>query len=389
MLSDVARLESGHTPSRRSADYWEGGDVPWLSLKDIRRLSGRYVTHTQDMPTQLGIDNSSARVLPQGTVAFCRTASVGKVAILGRDMATSQDFANWVCGPSVVPEYLYEALRASTALFGKEKQGSTHQTIYMPVLEKFQLLVPPLAEQRRIADILEQADAMRQKRRAAIAQLDTLTQAIFLDMFGDPATNPMGWPCHSLGSIALKMSDGPFGSNLKSAHYTDSGIRVIRLQNIGVGNFSDRDHAFVSKQHFASLKKHECRPGDVLIGTMGEPNLRACLQPAWLDLALNKADCVQLRTNPELVNEHYICALLNLPATEAMAQDLIHGQTRLRISMGRLRGMKVPVPGIHLQREFAARVASVSVLVERQSTSLVQLDALFASLQHRAFRGEL
>src|SRR5688572_14586246 len=94
LLRDVARLESGHTPSRREPAYWNAGDVPWLSLKDIRGLTGRYVLETEDMPTQEGIRNSSARVLPRGTVAFCRTASVGKVAILGRDMATSQDFAS-------------------------------------------------------------------------------------------------------------------------------------------------------------------------------------------------------------------------------------------------------------------------------------------------------
>src|ERR1044071_12177 len=112
-LPEIARLESGHTPIRRVPAYWQDGDIPWLSLKDIRGLNGKYVMQTADHPTQLGIDNSSARVLPTGTVALCRTAAVGNVAILGRDMATSQDFVNWVCGPRVLPEYLYWAFRAS------------------------------------------------------------------------------------------------------------------------------------------------------------------------------------------------------------------------------------------------------------------------------------
>src|SRR5258706_17379 len=136
-LCDVARLESGHTPSRRIAAYWDGGDVPWLSLKDIRELSGKYVNETIDRPTVCGIEHSSARMLPRGTVALCRTASVGKVAILGREMATSQDFVNWVCGPRLLPEYLYWAFRGSDATFSLEKQGSTHQTIYMPVVSRF------------------------------------------------------------------------------------------------------------------------------------------------------------------------------------------------------------------------------------------------------------
>jgi type I restriction enzyme S subunit len=189
--------------------------------------------------------------------------------------------------------------------------------------------------------------------------------------------------------LASKFSDGPFGSNLKSEHYTERGIRVVRLQNIGVGQFVDDDSAYISERHFASLKKHECLPGDVLVGTLGDPNLRACIQPDWLAVALNKADCVQVRPDEEVANASYICALLNLSATEAMAQDLMHGQTRVRISMGRLRSLQIPVPPIKLQREFGRRIAAVEQLKTAHRTSLAALDALFASLQHRAFRGEL
>jgi type I restriction enzyme S subunit len=208
-------------------------------------------------------------------------------------------------------------------------------------------------------------------------------------MFGDPATNPKGWPLKTIGDVASKFSDGPFGSNLKSSHYTENGVRVVRLQNIGVGVFVDNDKAYISERHFADLKKHECRPGDVLIGTLGDPNLRACIQPDWLPIALNKADCVQFRPNERFANAAYICALLNQPATGRMAQNLMHGQTRVRISMGRLRGLEIPVPSIEVQHKFARRVAAVEKLKVSHRASLVDLDALFASLQHRAFRGEL
>jgi type I restriction enzyme, S subunit len=192
--------------------------------------------------------------------------------------------------------------------------------------------------------VLDQAEALRAKRRAALAQLDSLTQSLFLDLFGDPSTNPKGWPCKPVGELASKFSDGPFGSNLKSEHYTETGVRVVRLQNIGVGVLLDDDAAYISERHFGELRKHECLPGDVLIGTLGDPNLRACIQPAWLRVALNKADCVQLRPDERVANATYICALLNQPATERMAQDLMYGQTRVRISMGRLLGLEVPVP---------------------------------------------
>ena len=267
--------------------------------------------------------------------------------------------------------------------------GTAQQNFGPSHLKATKITLPPLAEQRRIAEVLDRAEALRAKRRAALAQLDSLTQSLFLDLFGDPATNPKGWPSKPVGSLASKFSDGPFGSNLKSEHYTGTGVRVIRLQNIGVGEFVDDDAAYISEHHFAKLRKHECRPGDVLIGTMGDPNLRACIQPEWLTIALNKADCVLLRPDGSVANAMFICALLNQPATERMAQDLIHGQTRARISMGRLRGLEVPIPPIPLQREFARRVTAVEALKTAQRASLAELDALFATLQHRAFRGEL
>ena len=162
---------------------------------------------------------------------------------------------------------------------------------------ELQISHPPLAEQKRIAGILDAADALRAKRREALAQLDTLIQSTFLDMFGDPVTNPMGWPPTSLSAISGELRDGPFGSNLKSSHYVESGVRVIRLQNIGVGELLNDDLAFISEEHFASLPRNHCQPGDVIIGTMGDPNLRACIVPSALARVLNKADCILMRVD--------------------------------------------------------------------------------------------
>jgi len=279
-------------------------------------------------------------------------------------------------------KYLYYALQGL-------QLPSAGYSRHFKFLKETKIPLPPLAEQKRIAGILDAADALRAKRRAALAQLDALAQSLFLDLFGDPVTNPRGWPMRTIGSLALKFSDGPFGSNLKSSHYTSTGVRVVRLQNIGIGDFVDNDAAYISEEHFAKLRKHECLPGDVLIGTMGDPNLRACIQPAWLELALNKADCVQFRPNSSLVTGEFVCALLNNPGTESLAQSLMMGQTRVRISMGRLRGLVVPLPPLPLQQSFAAAVESIEKQKARHREQLAGLDALFASLQHRAFRGEL
>lgn len=149
LLTDFARLESGHTPSRRREEWW-GGDIPWISLSDIRALDGKTAIQTREYTNPEGIANSSARVLPAGTVVLSRTASVGFVTVMGRPMATSQDFVNWVCGPELEPWYLAYALMASREYIRSLGSGAVHQTVYVPVVQRFRLLHPDLEMQRRI-----------------------------------------------------------------------------------------------------------------------------------------------------------------------------------------------------------------------------------------------
>ena len=267
--------------------------------------------------------------------------------------------------------------------------GAVMPGINVGRLKKLMVRVPPLAEQKRIAAILDAADALRAKRREALAQLDTLIQSTFLDMFGDPVSNPMDWPPTSLAAISKELRDGPFGSNLKSSHYVESGVRVIRLQNIGVGEIRNDDLAFISEEHFASLPRNHCRPGDLIIGTMGDPNLRACIVPSALARALNKADCILMRVDMTKVDAIYVCWLLNNPCMVSMALRLVRGQTRGRISLGRLKELQIHLPPIELQLRFAAMVKSVEHQKASQRAHLGELDTLFASLQSRAFRGDL
>ena len=127
LLTDLARLESGHTPSRSKDQYW-AGDIPWIGIRDATGNHGKVIHETIDRVTQEGLDNSSARLLPTGTVCLSRTASVGYVVEMGRPMATSQDFVNWVCGPTVRAEYLLYVFRSMQQEFRGLTMGSTHQT---------------------------------------------------------------------------------------------------------------------------------------------------------------------------------------------------------------------------------------------------------------------
>ena len=149
----AATLRSGHTPSRQNPEYWKDCTIPWFGLADVGQIrAGRveYVYGTVEKISEIGLANSAARLLPKGTVILSRTASVGFSAILGVDMATTQDFVNWVCRPSLRPEYLLYVFRAMEPEFGRVTMGSTHQTVYMPDVGRFTTPVPPIPEQDRI-----------------------------------------------------------------------------------------------------------------------------------------------------------------------------------------------------------------------------------------------
>lgn len=185
-LTTIARLESGHTPSRSRPDWW-GGEISWVSLTEIRGLDGTWVESTQIRTNEAGIANSSARLLPRGTVCFSRTASVGFVTILAAPMATSQDFANWVCGDDLDPEYLMYALMRARNELRSLATGATHKTIYMPALETFQICAPCRSEQEEIVfELKAKLKSVEQIRRALqqqVREFNRLAQKILAREF--------------------------------------------------------------------------------------------------------------------------------------------------------------------------------------------------------------
>ena len=188
-LPSLARLESGHTPSRRHPEWW-GGDVPWLALPDIRKLHGKVAHATTENTNDAGLRNSSARLLPVDTVCLCRDASIGFVTMLGRPMATSQHFCNWICDAERLdPEFLMVAFMASFDYVRDLGSGSVLKTIYMPTIKSFHICAPGIAEQRRIArtlrDQLAAAEALQARLAERQAEIERLPQRILAAAFGD------------------------------------------------------------------------------------------------------------------------------------------------------------------------------------------------------------
>jgi type I restriction enzyme S subunit len=290
----------------------------------------------------------------------------------------------------VFSKFVYYYLSGNMNILESGFKGAGLKHISKDYLENIEIPLPPLAIQQKIASVLDQVDAIIANNRTIVEKYDALTQSLFLDMFGDIVNNQKKWKIKSLKEISLRFSDGPFGSNLKTEHYSEKGILTIRLQNIGVNKFIDKDKSYVDELHYMNvLKKYSCYPGDIVIATMGNPNIRACIIPNNIDVAVNKADCVLLRINPERANQIYICSLLNLEAFLNLAASFIHGQTRSRISSGQLGSMQIPIPPIELQNQFAERIAVIEIQKQQAQLELAKSEELFNSLLQRAFKGEL
>lgn len=171
-LKYVARLGTGHTPSRQHPEWWKDCTIPWITTADVHKFRDDRLERldtTENLISEAGLANSAAVLHPKDTVVLSRTASVGFSVIMGREMATSQDFATWSCSSELLPEFLLQCLRAMRAdLLGRLAQGSTHKTIYMPDIESLMIPLPTLAVQRSIVDTIRQL----------VAPIDALAEAL-------------------------------------------------------------------------------------------------------------------------------------------------------------------------------------------------------------------
>lgn len=169
-LSQLARLGTGHTPSRSTDDYWIDCTIPWLTTADVHKFRYDQISvlqQTEFLISEVGLANSAAVLHPKGTVALSRTASAGFPIIMGREMATSQDFATWTCGPQLLPEFLLSTLRVMRDyLLRFLSMGSTHKTIYFPDLEAIRIVVPNVQAQKSAVHEINLVETERLAGRA-------------------------------------------------------------------------------------------------------------------------------------------------------------------------------------------------------------------------------
>jgi type I restriction enzyme S subunit len=248
-----------------------------------------------------------------------------------------------------------------------------------------EISLPSLEEQKRIAEILDQAEELRTKRREAIAQLDTLPQSIFLEMFGDPLHSQKRANNVCLSEVTINITDGTH----LTPRFINAGVPFIFVKNIKNGDIDFQTDKFISQEEHQRLyKRCPVEEGDILYTTVGATYGQAASVGSFTKFAFQR-HIAHLKPDKNKILTQFLGTIMQLPCVKSQADRWARGAAQPTINLKELREFVIPLPPLPLQQEFAHRIEAVEKLKAAHRASLSELDALFASLQHRAFRGEL
>lgn len=376
-LTSIARMESGHTPSRKHPEYWDG-DIPWLGIRDAKAAHGGTITETAESTNALGIS---------------RTASVGYVVKMGRDMATSQDFANWVCSELLDPDFLRYLLIAESSAFSRFSSGSIHQTIYYPELKAFYVCVPLLREQKRIVAVLDHAFAALDRARA-LAE-GNLADARFLkDTAIEYELSLQG--LGDLEPLGPHVSVLP-GFAFRSGGYSEapSDIRLIRGDNIVQGGFRWDGVKRWPMSDRSTFRRFELARDDVLIA-MDRTWVSAGIKYAVVDESALPSLLVQrvarLRAKATIL-PRYLAYLIGSKIFERYVLSIHTGLGVPHISGGQIEAFEARMPSPESQESIVNKLDAICTCVEElistYERAVDDIDDLRHSLLQRAFSGQL
>jgi type I restriction enzyme S subunit len=311
----------------------------------------------------------------------------GKAAI-ARGLSDGRGFGSTefhVLRPSeiLLPQWVFAFIRQPSFRSAAESSftGSAgQQRVPTDFLKRFPILVPPLAEQERIVKLLDEANELRKLRAQADGRNAALLPALFNEMFG----RDCDWPVELLENLCKRVTVGHVGQMV--TEYVENGVAFLRGQNIKRGRLDLTSVFFVSPDFHKRLEKSSIIPGDVVSVRTGKPGTTAVIPPS-----LKVANCADLivMTCGEKLNPHFLCELLNQRLGD---KDTIVGATGIaqqHFNIGEARRLKIALPPLSLQKEFALRVTEIRELEAAQAGSGQRLEALFQSMLHRAFNGGL
>ena len=368
----------------------ENEEEVWaLNLDQIESHSGKVLAKAMLNRSEVG---PSTYVFNRGTVLYCKLRPyLNKVVVADDDGVATTELVPLRCDESkVLPHYLAHFLRSATflAFATNVVAGAKMPRMVMSEFWSYPVPLPPLEEQRRIAAILDQAETLRTQRRTALALLDSLTQSIFLDMFGDMRTEPDRWPKAPFEAIVKNSRIGLVrgSQELDDAH----PYPYLRMNAITRDGELKLEGALRATATAEELETYRLRHGDFLFNTRNSRELVG-------KTALFRGDELYLFNN-NLLRVRFVESAHPEYVVAAFKTQFIQNELELRKSgttnvfavyYKDLRTLPIPLPPLPLQQTFATRIASIEALKATHRRALAALDALFASLQQRAFAGQL
>ncbi len=384
-LEDIFDIARGGSPRPIEQFITKDEDgLNWISIKDASN-SEKYITKTKLKIKKEGLVKS--RLVKPGDFLLTNSMSFGRPYIM---KTTGCIHDGWLVlsgdKERVDQDYFYHLLGSDLLhkKFSSLAAGAVVKNLNISLVKGVEIPLPPLPEQKKIANILDVADNLRQKDQQLIEKYTALSQSLFLDMFGDPVNNQMGWDKRNLQDLVKSVIDCPH----TTPNWTSSGKVAIRTSNLTQGGWSWKDKRFVSEEDFHDRSKRGyVKHGDIILSREGTVGVLAIVEME-MEICLGQR-LVQLIPDFSLANNYYLLHLLLYELEPERISRIMVGATSKHLNVKELREMSLPVPPIDLQNQFAERIQSIEAQKQLALASLEKSEALFNTLLQRAFKGEL
>ena len=380
-LGDICEIVSGSTPKTSIEEYWDG-DIKWITPAEINDDT-YIVTDSVRKITDLGAKKTGLSPFPEGTVILSSRAPIGKVAIAGCAMCCNQGFKNLICSEKILNKYLYWFLKGNTSFLNSLGRGATFKEISKSIVSQIEINVPEIEYQKEAADILEKVSEVIYLRKQELSALDNLIKARFVEMFGDPSTNPRGWDETTISDECFYIKDGPHKS-LPDIGKENGGHPFISVRNIVNGHIDFSTARYISDEDYAdAIRKCHPEKGDMLYSKGGTTGIAKLIDideefANWVHVAVLKFDKSRL-------NGVFFENMLNCSYCYEQSQRLTKGIANRDLVLSAMAQIKLYCPPMELQNQFADFANQVDKSKVAVQKALDETQMLFDSLMQEYF----